>query len=208
MAVFQSAREAKEFLVSKIVEEAQRENIGLSELERKMLYFSETAWTLPDIYEVANEFDRTCDSDAYEAKVSRLVRNVDEWLSKTSPNQYEAWRAAIQILQREDHYLLVMVRQGLGTVRQASSRPPGDLARLWLTGFAIVSLFLLAVLVCLKYGIGLPDRGRVYGYVWMAALSAAITYVLFCGVIGKKRTDDLLSRLVEIVFRGSGSQNK
>jgi len=42
MNPFQSAREAKEFLISRIVEEAQRENIVLSESERKMLYFSET----------------------------------------------------------------------------------------------------------------------------------------------------------------------
>ena len=36
---FHSAREAKEFLISKIVEEAIREGTVLSEIERKMLYF-------------------------------------------------------------------------------------------------------------------------------------------------------------------------
>jgi hypothetical protein len=51
-ARFHSAREAKEFLISRIVEEARRENIPLSEVERKMLYFSETDWTLPDIMQV------------------------------------------------------------------------------------------------------------------------------------------------------------
>jgi hypothetical protein len=49
---FSTAREAKEFLVSEIVAEAQRKNVPLSEIERKMLYFSETGWTLPDIMEV------------------------------------------------------------------------------------------------------------------------------------------------------------
>ena len=52
MTRFASAREAKEFLVAKIAEEAQREGVPLSEVERKMLYFTETAWTLPDIMEV------------------------------------------------------------------------------------------------------------------------------------------------------------
>jgi hypothetical protein len=37
-----SVREAKEFLISKIVAEAQHENAPLSETERKMLYFTET----------------------------------------------------------------------------------------------------------------------------------------------------------------------
>ena len=43
------AHEAKESLISKIVAEAQRENAPLSEIERKMLYFTESGWTLPDI---------------------------------------------------------------------------------------------------------------------------------------------------------------
>jgi len=43
MKAFHSGREAKEFLVSQIVEEAQRENIPLSEIEGKMLYVTESA---------------------------------------------------------------------------------------------------------------------------------------------------------------------
>jgi hypothetical protein len=53
---FGSAREAKEFLVSKIIEQAQREGVPVSEVERKMLYFTETAWTLPDMMEVNDAF--------------------------------------------------------------------------------------------------------------------------------------------------------
>ena len=49
------AREAKEFLISKIVAEAQRENAPLSETERKMLYFTESGWTLPDIAQVSEQ---------------------------------------------------------------------------------------------------------------------------------------------------------
>jgi hypothetical protein len=37
MRAFHSGREAKEFLISKIVAEAQSENVPLSEVERKML---------------------------------------------------------------------------------------------------------------------------------------------------------------------------
>jgi hypothetical protein len=50
---FASAREAKQFLVAQIADEAQREGVSLSEIERKMLYFSETDWTLPDIDTIA-----------------------------------------------------------------------------------------------------------------------------------------------------------
>ena len=61
MNPFQTARQAKEFLTSKIVEEAQRENIILSEPERKMLYFSETGWTLSDVATASDEFDSAYD---------------------------------------------------------------------------------------------------------------------------------------------------
>jgi hypothetical protein len=43
MRRFATTRDAMEFLVSRIVTEAQREGVPLSETERKMLYFSETA---------------------------------------------------------------------------------------------------------------------------------------------------------------------
>ncbi len=33
-----------------------------------MLYFSETAWTLPDIREVNNEFDKNYHQNEYERK--------------------------------------------------------------------------------------------------------------------------------------------
>jgi hypothetical protein len=49
MNAFHSGRQAKEFLISEIIAEAQRENVALSDVERKMLYFTETGWTLPDI---------------------------------------------------------------------------------------------------------------------------------------------------------------
>jgi hypothetical protein len=58
MKAFHSGREAKEFLISRIVQEAQRENVPLSETERKMLYFTESGWTLPDIMKVNEDFDR------------------------------------------------------------------------------------------------------------------------------------------------------
>lgn len=42
MKAFHSGREAKEFLISELVAEAQRENVPLSEVERKMQYY--TKW--------------------------------------------------------------------------------------------------------------------------------------------------------------------
>jgi len=57
MKAFRSGREAKEFLISRILAEAQRENLPLSEVERKMLYFTESGWTLPETAAISEKFD-------------------------------------------------------------------------------------------------------------------------------------------------------
>ena len=60
---FRTQREAKEYLAERIVSEAVREGVPLSEIERKMLYFSETDWTLPNILEINAEFERDYDQN-------------------------------------------------------------------------------------------------------------------------------------------------
>jgi len=80
---FATARDAKEFLVSRIITEAQREGVPLSETERKMLYFSETAWTLPDIADVSDAFDRDYDQARYEEKIGTLLSGVFRKLAIT-----------------------------------------------------------------------------------------------------------------------------
>jgi hypothetical protein len=106
---FATIRDAKEFLVSTIVTEAQREGIPLSEIERKMLYFSETAWTLPDIAEVNDAFEREYDQAKYEEKIGTLVHNFCADSRKNNRPDFDAWTEAIRTIHREDHYLLVLI---------------------------------------------------------------------------------------------------
>lgn len=110
MPAFRSTREAKEYLAGRILAEARRQGNPLTDLERKMLYFSETGWTLPDMAEASAEFDRTCDQDAYEQKIAALARS----LLARGQSQYdiEAWNHAIEKLTEEDHYLLVLIGAG------------------------------------------------------------------------------------------------
>ncbi len=77
MKAFHSGQEAKEFLIAKIVAEAARQ-YRLSEVERKMLYFTETGWALPDIMNVSEDFDRDYDQDEYEQKIAKLVARADK----------------------------------------------------------------------------------------------------------------------------------
>ncbi len=144
MKAFHSAREAKEALVSIIVAEAQRENIPLSDVERKMLYFTESGWTLRGIMQVKEDFDRDYDQDEYERKIAKLVRKADRRISKESREDYERWWAAIRFLQREDHYISVMIRL-------AGLRPRGDQLRLFLTALEIAACILIWIFISIKY---------------------------------------------------------
>ena len=148
--IFSTAREAKEFLVERIALQARRDAIPLSDVERKMLYFSETAWTLPDMAEVNARFDSECDSGEYERKIGGIVRNIQRAQVKDEDEQRK-WNDALALLRNEDHYLLVLIDSaGSGSVR-----PRGDFIKLVLTALAIVC----AVLVVELY-----LAGRQWGY--------------------------------------------
>ena len=131
MQLFTTAREAKEFLVDRIVREAQQEGVPLSEVERKMLYFSESAWTLPDITEVNAAFDCEYNQEEYERKVAQLIGNAREKDRENDRDAFDDWTEAARTLRGEDHYLLVMI-----DAAGASARPPHD--RLKLLGTALV----------------------------------------------------------------------
>jgi hypothetical protein len=106
---FRTIREAKDYLTGKIVEEAERNGIPLTEVERKMLYFTETGWTLPDMKQVSSEFDRDYDQDEYEQKIGGLAGKIQSRLRAQGGPEEEIWDRAMMKLSRGDHYLLVLI---------------------------------------------------------------------------------------------------
>jgi len=104
----QPAQSAKEFLVSKVLQQADEDGIMLSQLERRMLSFSEGTASADDI-EAAEQFDLEYDSDAYEAKIARLLRRAYQRDAKLG--QEHLWHAAVRALRSEDWYIVVMLQQ-------------------------------------------------------------------------------------------------
>jgi hypothetical protein len=143
MSRYESERDAKEYLVGEIVGEANREGTPLTEVERKMLYFSESGWTLPDMMEVNEEFERDHVNDVYERKISGLVRKITRRLEARSEEERVAWDEAVQKLRQADHYLLVLIDSDLMSAT-GTARPPGDFLKLVLT--ALVCSFGLVIL--------------------------------------------------------------
>ncbi|MGA2167504.1 MAG: hypothetical protein ABSG62_04790 [Terracidiphilus sp.] len=173
MRGFRTIREAKEYLAGKIAEEAEREGTPLTEVERKMLYFTETGWTLPDMKEVSAEFDRDYDQDEYERKIAGLVRGIEAQDGAESEQGQGTWGRAVEKLSEGDHYLLVLIDAASSSGSGASSRwgwlkpfvptpsrpgqqEPGDIGRLIVAAFAVIfGVFLVHFLL-----------GRIFGPDW------------------------------------------
>lgn len=194
MKALHGGREAKEFLISELVAEAQRENVPLSEVERKMLYFTESGWTLPDMMKVSEDFDREYDQAKYEQKIAKLVTKADRRIRKGSRDDYDRWWAAIRFLEREDHYITVMIRL-------AGLRPRGDQLRLFAVGFGIVACILVWTFIGIKYNIPVPSRGNLGIFVWAVLACLFVAYMLLRFILGRKRADDLTSKLLEKLVR-------
>jgi hypothetical protein len=205
-------REALDFIVSRIADEARRDGAPLSEIERKMLYFSETAWTLPDIMDVNDEFDKKYDQDAYEKRISQLIKKVISRARKQNPEEFKAWIEAIRHLRKEDRYLLVMVDQArVGSVFRPS-RPPWDLLKLWGTGITVVTLFASLVWFINKL---FPDKnlppdtkGLLAFAYWLALVCVIALYSLLRFLIGARRFDDMSARALEWIFGVSRRSRK
>jgi hypothetical protein len=147
---FASSREAKEFLISKIVEEAQRENISLSDTERKMLYFSETAWSLPNIYEVNEAFERNYSQPEYEAKIAILIRSFRTRNRKPTSQELASWNEALHAIEQEDHYLLVLIKIADGSLSSGDSESKStrflQLLGIGIAAFCVITISALAYL--------------------------------------------------------------
>ncbi len=137
MPTFTSAREAKEYIIARIVDEADREGTPLSETERKMMYFTETASTLPDMLKVNEAFERDYDQAIYEAKIGSLARKA--WGHAIDAEEDEPWKDAIGLLRREDHYLLVLLDAGKANKGSFLM----DRLKLLLTALLVIALMLV-----------------------------------------------------------------
>ena len=102
-------KQAKDFLVQQTAEQAARENTQLSDIEKRMMYFTESdSASCDNPLELNDEFEAQYDTAAYEAKISGLLHRAYERLKVENPERKREWNLAIRALRRGDHYLLVL----------------------------------------------------------------------------------------------------
>jgi hypothetical protein len=106
---FSSQMDAKKFLASKIVSEANLQGLPLSDGEQKLLLFSEQDPESPT--DIPDELLEGIDHE-YEKKIAGLLKAVYA-RDRVNPQELERYQDAMQKLKGSDHYILVMAEPAL-----------------------------------------------------------------------------------------------
>ena len=133
---FPTIREAKEHLIGRILAQADQDGISLSNVEREMLYFSGTGWTLSNMMAISQDFV------AVTTKMNttpRLAESFDACAIMARETKTMAVGSeAVKRLRAEDHYLLVLID---GARKVAANRPSGDIGRLIVAAALVSAVF-------------------------------------------------------------------
>jgi hypothetical protein len=138
-------REAKDFLVAQTAEQAALEGVPLSDLEKRMMYFTESSDTVEDPVKLYEEFEAQYDSDEYESKISKLLHHAYARLKKESDDARAHWDDAIKSLRRGDHYLLVM-----WDLVPSDERPRWDTLKLLAASLGVIAVMFIVVFIATK----------------------------------------------------------
>jgi hypothetical protein len=202
MSRFADQRQAKEFAIGLIASEAERARVPLSELERKMLYFSETGWTLPGMAEAAQRFGSEYDSRQYEKKIATLIKKLQKRLKSEDPNALKAWSDALAKLSEGDHYLLVLARLNV----ESPHRPPHDFLKLCVTALLIVVVGVALMGLLPEQATGTFAREKSAFIIWLIAIIGLSGFLLLALLLGRQRANDILGTLIAKIFGDPGGK--
>ena len=103
-------KEAKDFLVQQTAKQALLENLSLADLEKRMMYFSESdPASCAQPFELNEEFEAQYDNAEYEVKISGLLQHAYDRLKVQDLEAAQTWDQSVRELRQGDHYLLVLL---------------------------------------------------------------------------------------------------
>lgn len=150
-----NTKQAKDFLAEQTVEQAALEGVPLADVEKRMMYFTESDTSSCDNpIELNDEFEAQYETKEYETKISRLLHHAYKRLKEENPEGGRNWDQAIRTLRKGDHYLLVMVDQS------SESGVAWWMPILWGIGISIL-IFILIVIES-----ALDQRGLIPSWVF------------------------------------------
>ena len=210
------ANEAKDFLVQETAKQAALERVPFSDLERRMMYFTEVEEMPEDPIKLNDAFEAEYDPDEYEKKVRELMHHAYARIKKENPETARCWSEAIRELSKGDHYILVLWGEYRTYRASAGERPPYDFLKLFGTAAFLVALIVAAGVIAAHYGIdvgrhrrGTPPATQRSLPQWLqhtliGLMVAVYTYFAIVPWIWKKRPSGL-SQLMIKLFKGRSS---
>jgi hypothetical protein len=142
-----TTKEAKDFLVQQVAGQAALEKVSVSDLEKRMMYFTETdPASCENPIDLNTEFEEQYDTEEYELKISGLLHRAHKRVKQEDAAKLRNWEEAVRTLRKGDHYILVLL-----DVNSELARP---VLRIWVVlawgiglSIAVVILLMLAVIV-------------------------------------------------------------
>jgi hypothetical protein len=196
------AREAKDFLVAQTAEQAALEGVPLSDLEKRMMYFTEIEEMHEDPIKLNEEFEAQYDSDEYEAKIYKLLHHAYARIKKENPEAARQWSEAILELRKGDHYILVLLNESslTGSSLTGSTltgRPPHDSLKLLAAGLGVAALLILAAFIPVKFGPQLQAHSHLLFGIFITIVLAGCFFPRRIGIALGWLMDRTLFRLLE-----------
>jgi hypothetical protein len=152
-----NTKQAKDFLAQQTAEQAALDNVSLSVIEKRMMYFTESDSTSCDNpLKVNDEFEAQYDTAKYEPKISRLLHHAYDRLKMEDPERKRMWDSAVRELRKGDHYFLV-----LWDIKPPTEHPRRDFFKLLAVSLLVAFGIGIAIFLAVKYDIDL-ERYRNY----------------------------------------------
>jgi hypothetical protein len=186
-----NTKQAKDFLVEQTVEQAALEGVPLADVEKRMMYFTEShAASCDSPIELNDEFEAQCDTKEYETKISRLLHDAYRRLKEENPERAQKWDQAIRTLRKGDHYVLV-----LWDINHPSEHTTRDSFKLLGAGLIIVTVLIIGAFGAAKYNIDLDRYRNVLRIAFVVLILFAVggyrtLYRLLLGWVRRKSKED------------------
>jgi hypothetical protein len=185
-------KEAKYFLISQAVEQATLDGISLSDVEKRMMYFSEPDGSPDDLAGLNDEFESKYDSAEYESKISSLLQRAYRRLKTENPAAASTWDDSIRALRKGDHYILVMWDSNA-----ARERPPHDRVKLVGAALLVVVVGMFLMVSDIRFE---PAIAKLTG--WIPHIDGRIILAIFVvlyvlAFLPMKRAGDIFKKKAE-----------
>jgi hypothetical protein len=149
--IFTTQKTSKKYFIDRILDQARRSNIALSQAEQYMLGWSETEKGFVIDQRLVDQFNQETTNSKFEQKIINLLMSAYATDIEKDSALKNSYREAYSVLNKGDHYILIMIKAAI------SSRLTNTLKdRVLLVLAAIaVGAIILGIQIALRYlGIG------------------------------------------------------